>query len=149
MVIFIAAFLAATAADPVGETRKQNEASALALHRRFDANHDGFVTYAEMRDAALAMVMPKAHFPKQLPNDRMARAQFDRADSNHDGRISADEAIASANRTFDEADTNHDGILTSAERGAYMGRALADFQREISTWKSLPCQPGAACATAR
>ncbi len=149
MMIFIAALLAVAAADPIGETRAQNEASALALHNRLDANHDGFVTYSEMRDATLAMIMPKAQISGQLPNDRTARAEFDRADSNHDGRISTDEAIAGANRTFDEADTDHNGLLTAQERGAYMARSLAALQREISTWKPLPCQPGAACATAQ
>lgn len=149
MVIFFAAVLATTVADPVGETRAQNEAKALAQHNRLDANHDGFVTYAEMLAASLAMIMPKAQISEQLPNDRIAHAEFDRADSDHDGRISADEAIAGANRIFDEADTDHNGLLTPQERGAYMARWLATLQREISTWKPLPCQPGAACSTAR
>ncbi|MEG3168462.1 hypothetical protein U1737_09715 [Sphingomonas sp. LB3N6] len=149
MVIFLAAFLATTSADPVGETRAQNEAKAPALHNRLDADHDGFVTYAEIRAATLAMIVPKAQILAQLPNDRMSHAEFDRADSGHDGRISADEAVAGANRTFDEADMDHNGLLTPQERGAYMARSLAALQREISTWKPLPCQPGAACSTAR
>ncbi|TPG51980.1 EF-hand domain-containing protein [Sphingomonas glacialis] len=149
MVIFLAAFLATTAADPVGETRVQNEAKALAQHDRLDVNHDGFVTYAEMLAATLAMIMPKAQITEQLPNDRMAHAEFDRADGNHDGRISADEAVAGANMIFDKGDTDHNGLLTPQERGAYMARWLAALQREISAWKPLPCQPGAACSTAR
>ncbi len=149
MVISFAAFLATTVADPVGETRAQNETKALAQHIRLDANHDGFVTYAEMLAASLAMIMPKVQISEQLPNDRMAHAEFDRADSDHDGRISADEAVAGANRIFDEADTDHNGLLTLQERGAYMGRWLAALQREIATWKPLPCQPGAACSTER
>lgn len=149
MVIFLAAVLAITATDPVGETRAQNEAKARELHNRLDADHDGYVTYAEMRAASSAMIMPKAQVLERLPNDREAHAEFDRADSNHDGRISADEAVAGANRIFDEADTDHNGFLTLQERGAYMGRSLAALQREISTWKPLPCQPGAACSTAR
>jgi len=149
MVLILVAMLAAASAVPAGETQAQNEAAALALHRRMDTNHDGFVTYAEMRDAALAMVMPNVPVPDQLPNDRMARAEFDRTDSDHDGRISAEEAVAGAARAFAEADTDHDGLLSPQERGAYAARSLAALQQEISTWKPLPCRPGAACSTAK
>lgn len=144
----IAVLLAATAAVPAGEMRAQNEAAALALHHRLDANRDGFVTYREMRDAAQAMVLPQAQPPASLPNDPKLRAEFDRADSDHDGRISPAEAIAGADRTFADADTDHDGVLTLQERGAYAALALAALERETSTWKPLPCSSGAACATA-
>ncbi|VVS96630.1 conserved hypothetical protein [Sphingomonas sp. EC-HK361] len=149
MAILVAALLAAANVSPVGETRQQDEAAALAHHRRMDANHDGFVTYAEMREFALAAIFPKGQIPERLPNDRMARAEFDRADIDHDGRISIQEAIAGADRAFAEADTDHDGLLTEQERGAYGARALVNLQKEIATWKPLPCQPRAACATAR
>ena len=149
MAILIAALLAAGDANPVGETRQQDEAAALALHRRMDANHDGFVTYAEMREFALAAIFPKGQIPDRLPNDRLARAEFDRADIDHDGRISIQEAMTGADRSFAEADTDQDGLLTQMERGAYGARALATLQKEIATWKPLPCQPRAACATAR
>ena len=148
MLTIVAAMLATAAARPVGETRAQAEAAAMALHTRMDADHDSAVTYTEMRDFAVAMVMPKAKIPDPLPNDRMARAAFDRADRDHDGRISAAEAIAGADRAFAEADTDHDGLLSAAERGAYAARGLADLQREIERWQPLPCRPGAACATA-
>lgn len=148
MLTVVAAMLATAAARPAGDTRAQAEAAAMALHRRMDVNHDGVVTYAEMRDFAAAMVIPQGKIPDHLPNDRMARAAFDRADRDHDGRISAAEAIASADRAFAEADTDHDGLLSAEERGAYAARGLADLQREIEQWQPLPCRPGAACATA-
>ena len=40
---------------------------------------------------------------------------FNRADTNHDGRISQIEAEAYANTLFREADTNHDNVVTFAE----------------------------------
>ena len=44
--LLIAMLLTAPVATPAGTTRAQNEAAASALHRRLDANHDGYTTYA-------------------------------------------------------------------------------------------------------
>jgi len=149
MILISAILLGPADAVPAGETKAQSEAAALALHRRLDANHDGFVTYAEVRGAALAMVIPNAKVAASLPNDPASRAEFDRADSNHDGRISEEEEIAAADRAFVEADIDHDGVLSSQEWGAYAARALHDLEQEIPTWKAMPCQPGAVCSTAK
>ena len=147
----LAMLLTAPVATPTGTTRAQNEAAASALHRRLDTNHDGYTTYAEMRAAALAMVMPKGQsaVTVKLPDDPIGRGAFERADTNHDGRISAEEEIAGADRAFDEADTDHDGIVSAAEQGAYAARSIEAMQKEMANWKPLPCQPGALCATAR
>jgi len=42
-------------------------------------------------------------------------AIFDRLDTNHDGVISPDEALAARGRLFDSIDADHDGIITAAE----------------------------------
>ncbi len=57
-----------------------------------------------------------------------------RADANHDGVITRDEATADAGARFDAMDANHDGTLSPDERQAYratmrarrMGNASAD-----------------------
>jgi hypothetical protein len=149
--LILAMLLTAPVATPAGTTRAQNAALALALHRRMDANHDGYVTYAEMRAVALALFMPKGQpaTTVKLPDDPIGRAEFERADTDHDGRISMEEAIAGADRAFDEADTNHDGVVSAEEHGAYAARSLGALQKEMGNWKPLPCQPGATCATAR
>jgi len=41
---------------------------------------------------------------------------FEMADSNHDGRVSLQEAEAAALAHFDRADANHDGKITPDER---------------------------------
>ena len=149
--LILAMLLTAPVVTPAGTTRAQNEALALALHRRMDANHDGYLTYAEIRATALALFMSKGQptATVKLPEDPVGRAAFERADTDHDGRISVGEAIAGADRAFDEADTNHDGVVSAEEHGAYAVRSLAALQKEMAKWKPLPCQPGALCATAR
>jgi hypothetical protein len=47
---------------------------------------------------------------------RMGGRLFERADSNHDGRVSLAEAQAMAFAHFDKADVNHDGRITPDER---------------------------------
>ncbi|MEA1084420.1 EF-hand domain-containing protein [Sphingomonas sp. CD22] len=132
----------------VGQTRAENKAAAIALHQRMDADHDSYVTFAEIRAAAGAMVLPKGSPPAPPADDRFARSQFDLADTDHDRRISLEEAIAGADRAFTEADIDHDGALSAEERGAYAARAVAALQADMAGWKPLPCKPGAACATA-
>ena len=56
--------------------------------------------------------------------------QFDRADTNHDGKLSLDEANAFlVNRTFDALDTNHDGRLSAAEATGADSGAMPDFKK--------------------
>jgi len=130
-----------------GQTQADNRAAAVALHQRLDANHDGFVTFEEINASAISMVSPTGRLRGPSRDNPVARTQFRLADTNHDGRISLQDAIESADRSFTEADTNHDGILSQDERGAYAARTLAALQADIATWKAPPCQPGAACAT--
>ena len=47
------------------------------------------------------------------------------ADTNHDGIITRDEAIAAADRRFDMIDANHDGRITPDEMMAYRDQMMA------------------------
>ena len=47
------------------------------------------------------------------------------ADTNHDGIITKDEAIAAADRRFDQIDMNHDGKITPDEMMAYRDQMMA------------------------
>jgi hypothetical protein len=63
---------------------------------------------------------------------------FDDADTDHDGRISAEESKAAADRGFDEADTNHDGVVTPAEKMAATQEVLSDKPKA----KAKPAESG-------
>ena len=51
------------------------------------------------------------------------------ADTNHDGAVTRDEAMAAALKRFDMMDTNHDGQVTKAERQAAMKTMMGDRMR--------------------
>jgi len=48
----------------------------------------------------------------------MAHGMFERADLDHDGKVSLAEAEKAALDRFDRIDTNHDGVISEAERDA-------------------------------
>ena len=50
--------------------------------------------------------------------DPKVDAEFKKMDSNHDGRISAEEHAAGAKKMFDAMDANHDGKVTADEMTA-------------------------------
>jgi Ca2+-binding EF-hand superfamily protein len=55
---------------------------------------------------------------------------FDRADANHDGKLSLDELnIYIVNQIFDSRDTNHDGKMTEQEWTGGDPKRLADFKK--------------------
>ncbi len=76
-----------------------------------DANHDGKLTWAEWN----------------VPGAQLNQAKFKSADTNKDGALSLDEAIAYGRKKhvftefFTAADTNKDGYLSLAEAQAYYG----------------------------
>jgi len=66
---------------------------------------------------------------KTLEPNSQASA-FDRADANHDGRVSLDELnIYIINQIFDSRDTNHDGKMTEQEWTGGDSSRLADFKK--------------------
>ena len=74
-----------------------------------DANHDGKLTWEEWN----------------VPGSGRTKKQFDAADTDKDGTVSMEEAIAYGRKVglfskeFREADTNHDGYVTREEAQAY------------------------------
>lgn len=112
-------------------TRAQMEEQALAIHQKLDENLDGYVTQEEIRRAMNARVGSSPHTTDpQAPVPLLLLAMIDQDDTDHDGRISADEAKAGADRQFDLDDTDHDGVVTPDERWAGMlrfGKEHADL----------------------
>lgn len=141
------AMLAAAAAD-IPETKAQSEQHTAEMQARMDADHDGYVTFEELRSSPLGWASRKLPAAAVQIADRVARAEFDKSDADHDGRLSLAEALAAADRNFVEADTDHDGLLTLGERTAFSMRKMEGMQSEIAGMH-LVCQHGAACETMR
>jgi Ca2+-binding EF-hand superfamily protein len=112
------------------QTRTSVQARATKMFARFDTNHDGFITQAEI-DAAQAK---SARLAEQRAQRFDPSKIFDRLDLNHDGQITAAEVEAERNQRlhvtgaghapahaggfhglFARADTNKDGVVTRAE----------------------------------
>jgi Ca2+-binding EF-hand superfamily protein len=71
---------------------------------RLDKNNDGFLTPDELGNFA--------------GKEDHAQKRFERADTNHDGAISRDEAIAEIDQRFARLDTNGDGVISADEAKA-------------------------------
>jgi len=99
-----------------------------AAFDRLDANKDGMVSRDEFMSAKprieeRRMIVLReggeAGGPAKMRMHRMGMGLhgrlFDKADANHDGRVSLQEATDAALRHFDMADANHDGKITPDE----------------------------------
>jgi Ca2+-binding EF-hand superfamily protein len=110
------------------ERAAQAEARTIALHRRMDADGDGYVTQTEMARYTAELLkgatIPGTDATHPLPARSIA--YFNAADTDHDGRISLAEAVASVRREFDLQDSNHDGVVTPAERMAFLTTIMKD-----------------------
>jgi Ca2+-binding EF-hand superfamily protein len=89
---------------------------------RFDTNHDGVISRAEF-DAARGqreerMADNGSHSGGMPHMAGFSGRMFDMADTNHDGKVTLQEATQAALQHFDSADANHDGILTPDEMRA-------------------------------
>lgn len=105
-----------------------------ALFDRLDTNHDGTISRQEFmtsqpqireqrmiimrRDGVAAgqSQMPGMHEMHMHAMGGFGAHLLEMADTNHDGRVSLEEAEAAALAHFDRADLNHDGKLTPEER---------------------------------
>jgi Ca2+-binding EF-hand superfamily protein len=98
-----------------------------------DTDQNGQVSKAEFDSFASS---DKAQAMRHMVGARLVRARlggghwFDRADGNHDGRITLDEAQVSAMALFDAADADHNGTVTPEERRMAWAKARAARQQE-------------------
>lgn len=81
-------------------TRTDVQARVQARFAQRDANHDGFMTSAELGENAAGVIA--------------------RLDTDHDGKVSLAEASARTLADFDAADADHDGNVTQEEANAMM-----------------------------
>ena len=90
----------------------RNEANDYFVGQIFDSrdlNHDGQLTWDEWN----------------VPGAGRSKAKFNAADTNKDGTLSREEALAygrqrgAFDKEFEEADTNRDGYVTREEAQAY------------------------------
>jgi EF-hand domain pair/EF hand len=129
------------------------------LNARFesmDSNHDGSISREEFM---AAMAHHEQHMPPPPPPPEAGREpmehhggwamarrmmmrhmgggmmlthMFDKADANHDGKLTLDELLAFRLAQFDAADTNHDGVVTPEERHAYF---MAKMHEAHKNWR--------------
>lgn len=90
--------------------KARETAQISAQFKKLDTNHDNQLSLAEFSAAAEPL-------PAAAPDAPIAKL-----DTNKDGKISRDEYRAPKLADFDKADSNHDGTLTVAELKAAMGQ---------------------------
>lgn len=115
-------------------------ADRAGMFDRMDTNRDGSISRAEFEAAPVRherRIVIAGDRPAGARNMRGMRMglghfggqMFDLADANRDGRVSLQEATASAYRHFDMADANRDGQLTREERRQMHQRMRAERRR--------------------
>lgn len=112
------------------QTLAEAMAQAAAIHHSLDADHDGFVTRAEIDAWARKTSGATGDLPP--PAAAMVTRMFARADTDGDGRISDAEDQAGAEASFRLADANHDGTVTAEERQAASLRAAQQLALQRS-----------------
>jgi len=100
---------------PQGEiTRAQAEQNVRNQLGRLDADHDGIITDKEIEK--IIDTISTAGGPAQI-GDRLHQLM---TEFGHGGRMAIDDVVKARLAQFDAADTNHDGKLDQAERQAAM-----------------------------
>jgi uncharacterized membrane protein YgcG len=112
---------------PEGGRHEEEWHAPVQILLRFDANHDGSVTRAEMEaglkadfvaadtnhDGVLEPDEVRAINDKRWSEDASASSPL--VDWNHDGVVDFDEFAATARSLFDQMDTDGNGVLSPAE----------------------------------
>ena len=96
----VAAMQAKALADAAAAEQKQMEAD----FKKLDTNHDNSLSLAEFKAAAPALR------PRQTADQMLAEL-----DNNHDGKVSVAEYRSGPLANFDKADADHNGVLTAQE----------------------------------
>jgi len=96
----VAAVQAKALANAAAAEQKQMEAD----FKKLDTNHDNSLSLAEFKAAAPALR------PRQTADQMLAEL-----DSNKDGKVSAAEYRSGPLANFDKADADHNGVLTAQE----------------------------------
>ena len=103
--------VAAAQAKALQQAQAMEQQRLEAEFAKLDTNHDKSLSLAEFKAAAPAIRASET--PEQMI------AQFD---TNKDGKISAAEYRAPKLANFDKADANHDGVITAQEIAAMRRR---------------------------
>jgi Ca2+-binding EF-hand superfamily protein len=121
-------------------TRDEAEAGARALRqeelaarfKQLDENGDGKLSGPESQmppQAFLKLDTNKDHALSleefQIRPDMRSEhreLEFDRADANHDGKVTREEATQTAKERFERVDADHDGVITRAELDAHLAK---------------------------
>ena len=105
--------------------RSASSSSELQRPRRDDQQAAGRVQPARHQpDGQLSLAGVPGRAPRCTPTETPQRL-LQQLDTNHDGKISADEFARRSSPQFDQVDTNHDGIVTPAEAAGRGGRQIA------------------------
>ena len=121
-------------------TRAEVQGHVARMFAQADTNRDGVITKAEADAAHQAMSGKGQRAVKMAGHMKgghgmggmgmvgmgkgMGGKMFERADANHDGRLTLAEAQAQAFAHFDMMDTNRDGRITPKERQAAHQRMM-------------------------
>jgi Ca2+-binding EF-hand superfamily protein len=134
-------------------TRDEYRAEANARFDRLDTNHDGFIDQNEMaamRHGGGGMGGGGMGGPGGMPPSGPAAAGegdpakhhhkslIERADTNHDGRVSREEYRALADARFDKIDTNHDGFIDQAEIDVAREKMKQHFRHRHDNQQGAP-----------
>ena len=95
------------------------------LFRRFDVNNDGRISRDEFEVKKVEIIFQGSTSRGArltYAETNISRAAFDEVDSDKDGVITADEAIASPLFRFETWDTNRDGYIDFNEFAAQLRR---------------------------
>jgi Ca2+-binding EF-hand superfamily protein len=127
-------------------TQAESDAGARAIRNeelgaRFDeldADRDGRLTSAEAQVPPQVFQRLDTNKDKSLSKEEfLARPdfraehrdfEFKRADANHDGKVTREEADKAATTRFDAVDADHDGVITRKEFDAHVAQVAHGAQ---------------------
>jgi len=127
-VFYVAILIVVAMFSSLGQTQAQKP-SADAFLQKWDTDHDGTLSHAEVNKAASARfdTLDRKH-KHVLTRNQLAGMltfqQFRKADKDKDGTVDKVEFLAVVDTLFRAADKDHDGTLDRKELNSSAGRAL-------------------------